>query len=185
MRTPTQHRPPTLSHDGETWTLQVGPDVVRLRDGAGLRQLATLAERPGVAHRADALAAAGRHGGACALAADDLDDDLRDRLRELGEELEEAEAIFDTGRAAVIREGLRRVAEEAARRHGPTVHLPAPATAPEDVSRTLHAALRRIGTHAPELEDELRRAISTGTTCTYRPASGLRLSIGSPATPRR
>jgi hypothetical protein len=94
-------------------------------------------------------------------------EDLRDQL-------EEAEALGDLGRAERAREELDALARELSRAFGLGGRSRRAGAAAERartaVQRRVRDAIRRIGEHAPELAEHLDHAVRTGTFCAYRPA---------------
>jgi DNA repair exonuclease SbcCD ATPase subunit len=150
-----------------------------------MRDIAYLLARPGQEiHALDLQAAAERAAPAAAQRRVDagsadavLDErarrELRDRVRELEEELAEAEGWTDTARAARLREELDFVRGELAAAFGlggRARKLGDPAErARKAVKGRIDDALTRIERELPDLARHLRRSIRTGTFCMYAP----------------
>jgi tetratricopeptide (TPR) repeat protein len=154
--------------DGGRWTIGIGGTAVRVRHAKGLADLAVLLATPGHPVAAVDLAVAGageQVRTAMGFGSDPVLDpqarrELRARLRELkGPE-----------RDAVLA-GLRRATGLGGqeRRLGDTGER-----ARKAVTARIRDAINRIGTVHPELGGHLRDAVTTGTYCTYSPASPVR-----------
>ena len=161
--------------DGDVWTLGFAEVAVHLPDVKGLHDLAALLAAPGTPVHVFTLL--GRE--APATGADPVLDEparraYRARLADLDAELDEARAWQDLGRAerveaeraALVRElaaatGLggrrRRLGDETER-------------ARKTVTARIRDGLARIERAHPPLGAHLRAAVSTGTSCVYRPA---------------
>jgi energy-converting hydrogenase Eha subunit A len=168
--------------DGALWTLGCAGRTVRMRDAKGLRDLATLLGAPGrPVHAADLVAAAAGEDTVPAdlrLGADEVLDDrargeLRARLLDLEEEVEEADRWHDQERAArAVMERDALVAELAAaaglggraRRLGDQSER-----ARETVTARIRDVLDRIERVHPALGAHLRASVTTGTYCSYSP----------------
>jgi non-specific serine/threonine protein kinase len=165
--------------EGEFWTVTYTGRILRLADSVGLRHLAQLLWHPQREfHAIDlmrALAAAGlsRAGrpprtdapaiDAGALAA------YRQRLRDLEEELTEAEAREDLGRTDAIRRERDAIVFEL--RHGARGReLKRDAErARIAVTKALKVALSRIRAIHPDLGSHLDASLKRGYVCVYRP----------------
>lgn len=168
--------------DGALWTLGYAGRTVRMRDAKGLRDLATLLGAPGLpVHAADLVAAAAGEDTVPAdlrLGADEVLDDrargeLRARLLDLEEEVEEADRWHDQERAArAVMERDALVAELAAaaglggraRRLGDQSER-----ARKTVTARIRDVLDRIERVHPALGAHLRASVTTGTYCSYSP----------------
>ena len=97
----------------------------------------------------------------------------RRRLRELEDELSEAEGWADTGRAARARAERDAIADELARGVGMGGRGRRAGAAAErarvNVQRRIRGAIRKIADSLPELGTYLDRAVKTGTFCSYEP----------------
>ena len=177
--------------EGDVWTIDFDGRTTRLRDSRGLQYLARLLSTPGreiaaidlagevaATGTVDAVAAA-EAGLVAAGTADDplLDGEARaayrDRLRELQEEIDEAERFGDTERAARNRDEFDVLTRELAaatglggrRRGAPS----AAERARQSVSKAIRGALDRIAGQDPALGAHLRHAVRTGALCGYLP----------------
>jgi hypothetical protein len=106
--------------------------------------------------------------------------EIRDRLRDLDEQVAEAEADNDLERAAQAREQRQELAQAVARdlglggrsrRIGDPVER-----ARKTVSTRIRRAIVTVGRAHPELGRHLERSIDTGAWCAYRPAEPVRWS---------
>lgn len=174
--------------EGEYFTVVYGGRAFRLRDTKGLRYLAALLARPGTeVHALDlvategAIAAAARTpdvgDGASKSRHDVIDSAARAaytrRLEELNEELAEAEAWYDRGRAARARDEIEFITSELAGAlglGGRSRQVTSDAErARQRVTKAIKAAIDRIGSPCPDLERHLRATVHTGAFCVYRP----------------
>ncbi|WP_119727037.1 ATP-binding protein [Thermomonospora amylolytica] len=168
--------------DGRVWSLTFAGRTVHMPDAKGLRDLHLLLSGPGT--DVPAVRLANPEGGAevaaaRALGGDEvLDEEARirykRRLAELDEEIDRAVAAGDDERAAACdRERAALLAElrAAAGLAGRTRRLGDEAErARKTVTARIRDTLRKLdGTH-PDLAAHLRDAVSTGTTCAYRPS---------------
>ena len=154
--------------DGGRWTVGLGGTTVRLRHAKGIADLAVLLAAPGrPVPTADlAAAAAGEQvRAALGFGSDPVLDsrarrELRARLRDLTGE--EREAVLGELRQATGLGGRgRRLGDPAER-------------ARKAVTARIRDAITRIDAVHPELGAHLRDAVTTGTFCTYSPASPVR-----------
>jgi tetratricopeptide (TPR) repeat protein len=168
---------------GRLWQITYGPQSVVVPDSKGMGDLALLLAAPGRdVHVLDLVDATGM-ARATAAPADDVIDPAaraayRGRLRELEQEVAEAEAAADLGRAERLRAERDFIAAElgAALGLGGRVR-----TAADPVERARKAVGMRIGTalraidavHRP-LARHLRLAVRTGRFCSYRPEHPVR-----------
>jgi hypothetical protein len=176
--------------EGDYWSVAFEGHAIRVRNLKGVRYLARLLAEPGREyHVLDLVAAetgtgasieshpARVSGSALGDAGEFLDPQAkaayRRRLTEIDDDIEQAEAIGDTERAAqadnerdfLIREltrafglgGRERRAASASERARPAV------------TRAVRQAMTRIAEHHPELGEHLGRTIRTGTYCAYLP----------------
>jgi hypothetical protein len=182
-----------FTREGEFWTIAYGGAPFRLKDSKGLRHIATLLATPGQEHHAADLVsgASGTAGRATAaeareagLESDALGDagalldpqakaEYASRLEELREEAEEAEQFNDPERAARAREEIEFIGGELAGAVGLGGRDRKAASASErarvNATRTIRAALDRIGDNDPALGRHLDQTIKTGTFCSYEP----------------
>jgi hypothetical protein len=168
---------------GGAWTVGYGGTTVTLKDAKGLRDLAALLRVPGQpVHAGELLAAAGAGDAgraALRLGADEVLDDrarreLRARLAELGEEIDQAERWADLERAAAAtaeRDALVQELAAAAGLGGRSRLLGDQSErARKAVSARIRDAVARIERLHPALGAHLRASVSTGTWCAYTPA---------------
>ena len=166
--------------EGDYWSVTFDGRTVRMRDLKGMRYLARLLARPGQEFHVLDLVAAERGGTSDAVLGDAgalLDARAkaayRRRLAEIEEDLEEANAAADVGRAAqadaerefLVRELSRAVGLSGRDRRAGSASERARAA----VTRALRQAIARIEEHHPEAGNHLQRAVRTGTYCAYLP----------------
>jgi tetratricopeptide (TPR) repeat protein len=100
--------------------------------------------------------------------------EIRDRLRDLDAEVDEAEANHDLERAAEAREQRQLLAEAVARDLGLGGKARLIGDPVERARKTVSTRIRRtittVGRAHPELGRHLERSIDTGAWCAYRPA---------------
>jgi tetratricopeptide (TPR) repeat protein len=179
--------------EGDHWTVVFAGETVRVRDLKGMAYLARLVARPGSEIHALDLVASHRPGepaGSVARAHPDevemtVEGDLgaaldatakrqyRQRLLEIEEDVAEAEALGDEGRAAraaVDREFLVRELSRAVGLGGRDRRMGSSAErARVSATRAIRLALERIGEQHSTLAAHLDHAIHTGTYCRYEP----------------
>ncbi|HWD00940.1 MAG TPA: AAA family ATPase [Amycolatopsis sp.] len=165
-----------FARDGELWVLRFAGREVRLADAKGLRDLARLLARPGVAVPAVELASPGG-----APAQGDLGEVVdatartayRNRLRELAALADAADATGDaagSARVAAEREALLAQLSAAYGLGGRPRRAGSPAErARTAVTARIRATIDRIGKAHPDLGRHLRAAVRTGTLCVYEP----------------
>lgn len=179
----------TFRREGEYWSIVYEEDAFRLRDSKGLRYLARLLSAPGEELHALELIGSetvekrkksGENGlevGGFGDAGELLDMQAkaayRQRIVELEEELEQAEAWNDVERASRARQELEFIARELSAAVGLGGRDRRAASAAErarvNVRRAIKSALSRISGHSPALGAHLERTIRTGTFCSYKP----------------
>jgi tetratricopeptide (TPR) repeat protein len=185
--------------DGQFWTITYGGTTSRLKDSRGLFYLHYLLQHPGREFLANDLVAAAvggppqarpvagepameqpavRRPAAARVDVDAvLDDDAkaayRTRLRDLKEELAEAEEFNDIGRAERAREEMDAIAQALSsaiglggrdRQVGQPVERARIA-----VTKAILLAMKTIAAHNPTLRWHLNKAIKTGRFCSYAP----------------
>ncbi|HVZ71872.1 MAG TPA: hypothetical protein VHJ20_05795, partial [Polyangia bacterium] len=175
-------RAPSLTLEGEVWTITRGATTFRLKDSLGLRYLARLLEQPG--REVHVLDLVGERAGGGANEAIDLGDagDLldeeakaayRSRLEDLRDVVAEAESFGDDARAARARDEIEALAAELGRAVGLGGRSRRAGAAAERarsaVQRRIKNALERIGEHAPALAEYLTTTVRTGNHCIFRP----------------
>jgi tetratricopeptide (TPR) repeat protein len=181
---------------GDVWTIGPLDRPIQLRHAKGLTHVARLLAAPHVEfHALDLVAGPADRGGSAATAIASgmevrargsgdvgplLDGQAkaayRARVRELQEEIEEADAFNDPERASRARDELAFLARELAgavglggrdRKTGSDAER-----ARVNVTRAIRTALKRVADHDPTLGRTLGIAIRTGTFCVYEPAPG-------------
>jgi tetratricopeptide (TPR) repeat protein len=177
-------RPPTSIPDGTfrptgpVWELEYAGRTAQVRDSRGLHDLAVLLARPGEAVSALELLGAPDGSRPSTRGEEILDDrarrEIRNRLRELDAEVDDAEAIGDGPRAALAREQRQQLAEAVARDLGLAGRSRRIGDPVERARKTVSTRIRRaiagIEQAHPELGRHLRRSVDTGSWCAYRPA---------------
>ena len=171
---PGRAAPSRLQPAGAVWSVAFGGVETHVPDSKGLHDIAVLLARPGQPVPASDLAgtiapfrgepALDRR----ALAA------YRARLRDLDEDIAEAEANHDLERATrahLERDALTSELTRSVGRGGRPRRLGDDTEkARKTVTARIHRALRVLDTHHPALAAHLRDTLHTGTTCSYQPA---------------
>ena len=171
-RRTTRFRP-----EGDYWTIGPARGPFRLKDSKGLGYLARLLAEPGREFHVLDLVRGGPPFASSTPSEVVLDAEgarrFRTRIRDLEDEVAEAEAWNDQARVSVVREELDAIAAELARStglSGRSRSFPSDSErARVSVSRVIKAALTRIGEHSPELKHHFASTIRTGTYCSYNP----------------
>jgi tetratricopeptide (TPR) repeat protein len=178
-----------LRREGDYWTVVYDGTTFRLRHSSGLCYLAELLRQPGREIHALELAALRRDEGTCAEemhaganrgdgdAGELLDEQARAayrrRLRELQDELDEAEANHDAGRVGVLRGEREALEDELARAVGlggrPRRAGSAAERARVNVTRAVRRVVERFDAKHPPLGRHLARRLKTGAFCVYLP----------------
>jgi len=172
-----------LCREGEYWTAAWQGVAFRLRDAIGLAHLTRLLATPGQElHALDLAAPAAAGGGRPAITADSgggpvLDQQAkaayRRRLQELADELAEAEAWDDSGRAARARAEWEALTAQLAAAVGLGGRDRTTGTSAErarvSVTKALRGTIRRIAEHNQAMGAHLDRNLRTGTFCAYVP----------------
>ncbi|HWC39632.1 MAG TPA: AAA family ATPase [Acidimicrobiales bacterium] len=183
---PHESEPPVnrFVREGATWLVTYRGSSARLRDSKGLRDLAVLLARPGrEVHVLNLIAAADGvpDGPARRPSQADLGPNVdaaarsayEQRIRDLTELLEEAEANNDFARAALLdseRDALLRELAGALGLSGRARPQGADAErARKAVSMRIRDAIKRVGAELPTLGRHLTNAVHTGTYCSYQP----------------
>lgn len=169
--------------EGEFWTLAYGGTVVRMKDAKGLRYIAVLLRDPGREFYAGDLTAPITEVGEKSIEGDlgpVLDSTGRaaykQRIEELRDELEEAEANSDIGRAEKARVEIDFLARALSSAFGLGGRHRSTGSSSERarlvVTKAIKNSLERIGREHPALGRLLASTIRTGTFCSYRPDPG-------------
>lgn len=183
--------------EGSYWTLSYAGRTARVPDAKGLRDIAMLLARPGrELHVADLISAADptdpsdEQRRAALLRGSQariplLDDQARSayqaRLIDLRDDLEEAEANADLGRAEAARAEMDLIAHELATALGlgrrTRVQADASERARKAVTQRIRNTVKRLETVHPELANHLERAVRTGRFCSYSPENPIQWSL--------
>lgn len=170
------HRTSRFHREGDYWTIGPPRRAFRLKDSKGLGYLARLLAEPHREFHVLDLVASGRAGAVTSdvpLLDPEAGRRYRNRIRDLEEEIAEAEAWNDEARAAIARAELSAVAEEVGHSTGLSGRSRSFASDSErarvSVTRVIKAALSRIGEESPELRHHFASTIRTGTYCSYNP----------------
>ena len=175
----------TLRCNGDYWIVSDGSTTAHLKDMKGLHYIGQLLRHPGEElHVLDLVgrglddgdARPGRNPGP-SVGLPVLDAEARSayrrRLSELREELAEADAFNDIGRAERARGEIDAITAQLAAAVGlggrGRVTGGAAERARSTVTHAINAALRRIRRSLPALADELALRLRTGTFCVYTP----------------
>lgn len=171
-----------LQREGDYWRIGYGDESFLLKDAKGLRHLARLLSQPDVPIHVLDLGADGvaREERADEDAGPLLDAEAksqyRARLRELQEEIDEAEAFHDSERAARAREELEFLAAELSTAVGLGGRDRKAASNAErarvNITRQIRGAIDRIAGHDDDLGRLLEGTVRTGTFCEYRTRPG-------------
>jgi hypothetical protein len=166
-----------LELEGEIWTVHGLGAVVRLKDSRGLHMLAHLVTRPyQKVHALDLSCAPGGtiDGGDAGPVLDrKAVEAYRARLRELQQEISEAESRNDAGRLVHARQELEFLEAEMRRAIGLGGRERRSARAAErariNVQRRIAAVLRKVRAASPALGRYLASSVRTGAFCCYQP----------------
>jgi hypothetical protein len=170
--------PNVFRREGEYWTIAYRGAAIRLRDSNGLGYVASLLARPDREIHVAALALPyasdrGRERDLGAVLDPRATAEYKRRVADLREELEEATAAADPGRAARAREEIEAITHELsaayglggrARRAGdPAERLR------KAVTNQIRRTVERIRKDHPSLGRHLTNALRTGFLCAYLP----------------
>jgi hypothetical protein len=164
---------------GEVWEVRFEELTVHLSPSKGMDDLAALLEHPGREIHCLELAGAAVEEPAMGEVIDaQARRHYEARIRDLHEEIDEADAAHDLARAERARSELDILVEHLTtavglggrgRRHGGTTER-----ARSAVTHRVRAAIRRIAAAHPALGEHLGATVATGTYCCYRPATPVR-----------
>jgi class 3 adenylate cyclase len=168
--------------DGEYWTVAFDGQVSTLRDSKGMRDLATLLVEPDREHHVADLAASDAGGGTGLSTSRGAFDPVIDRtareqyrarLRDLDEQIDDADAEGDAARSAASVAEREALVAELSRAYGiggqvrrSPDHIE---RARKAVSRRIREAIARIAQAHPTLGRHLQAAVHTGVLCRYSP----------------
>lgn len=157
-----------LRREGGFWVLGLGDSEWRVRHLNGISYLATLIASPGVDLHVLDLQTPGDSGSEVRAAA-------RSRVADLRQELEEAESLGDSERAARASEELQLIEDSLVDLLGLGANGAAGAAGERarlNVTRALRRALARITEADVPLGQELSLCVRTGRFCAYDPPPG-------------
>lgn len=168
---------PSWTRTGDTWTICFDRRTIHVKHAKGLADLCILLAQPGQEVEAFEL-----YAGADAprpSAPEPVVDRkaliaYRSRLAELAEELEQAEGRSDLGRSERIQAERQALLEHLGQVTGlggrvRTGTSPAE-RARKAVAARIRDAITKIAAHDPELAAHLEAAVTTGSSCMYKPA---------------
>jgi tetratricopeptide (TPR) repeat protein len=183
-----------LHRKGGAWALECGAESMLVKHTKGVLYLSVLLASPGTGTSAADLEDRDRPARDDPAPATSIAT-ARQQLAELRAGLEEAESWGDIGRGELLRDQIEELAEQViAGRTAPSAAGEGAAErARLNVSRAIHATLRKIEAGCPALGRHLRTAVRTGSVCSYEPdpTFAVRWEVaapsacpGSAATPR-
>jgi hypothetical protein len=189
---PTPPTPPgaALVRRGDVWETNFAGHTARVRHVKGLVDLVVLLGRPEQEVHCLELIGAADVGGSAGPA---LDDQARrayqQRIRELQEEVDEAQADNDPVRAERAETELDALVEQLSAAFGIGGRARSSGSAAERarsaVTWRIRSAIRRIEDLHPELGRHLRNAVRTGTWCAYRPETPVEWELVTRVEPGR
>lgn len=165
--------PVVLRRRDEGWTVEGGPARFDLPDLIGVRYLSRLMCHPGHEFAAMELPGAVEVGAGHELLDDVAVAAYRQRVRDLDVAIGDAEAAGDLGKAERLRRERDAVSGELSRAlglGGRSRTFSAPAErARSAVRKAIKRAIDTVAGLDPDLGGDLRRTVSTGAVCCYRP----------------
>jgi TolB-like protein len=164
----------TFRREGTLWTLAFGGSSARLTHQKGFLDLAQLLARPGTEmHCLELADRPVETGGDVPVLDDRARRELRARVHDLQQDIDDADAAHDTGRAERGREELDRIVEHltgALGLGGRPRQLGSPAErARSAVTWRIRNAIKKIASAHPRLGRHLEHGVRTGTFCVYEP----------------
>lgn len=177
--------PCSLRH-GDGWLVDYGGRQVLLADLKGLHDIRRLLERPGEEIHCLDLAEREDYGYGDEVLDDQARQALKMRIRDLQEELAEAEDMNDIGRAERLRTEMDRLVETLSRALGLGGRDRRLGSLSERARTTvtwrIRHAVRKIGAVHGPLGRHLANSLRTGTFCAYKPEQPVAWRFtGSPA----
>ncbi|MGH7932857.1 MAG: hypothetical protein ACREQN_06765, partial [Candidatus Binataceae bacterium] len=176
----------SVVNEGEFWTIGWGRKTIRLKNSKGVRLLAVLIDNPGRQFHVVDLERYERKDepdcGDAPLVPSDagpmLDDSAktsyRARLRDLRDELKEAEGFNDIFRVSKIREEMAILTKELARAFGlygeSRLAISSSERARVRVTLAVKGAIGKISGYNPAVGWHLATSVKTGSFCLYLPA---------------
>jgi hypothetical protein len=168
----------SFRRDGAFWAISYRDTTIHLPQAKGLVDLHVLLARPGDPIHVSELVSLQAGGVVMESGSDEVFDvrarrEIRQRLTELAEEANDAEARSDLGRAEVVRAQRAELVaslSSALGLGGKARRLNDPMErARKTVSARIHSSIGRIGQAHALLARHLERSIDTGLWCVYRP----------------
>src|SRR5262249_49064700 len=160
--------------DQDFWTIRYGEKLLRLKNSKGLSYIAQLLRYPEREIHALVLTGGAEmngRGGAGEILDSIARSDYRHRIKELREDLEEAERFNDQGRATKARAEIDELESYLAGAVGLGGRSRRASTDAERarvaVTKGIKATIRQIRVMDPELGRHLSTAVSTGYFCCY------------------
>jgi len=166
----------SIRRDGEIWHISFRDESTQLRDSKGLQMLFALVSRPDSDVHVLELSGAdqtAKSGDAGPLLDDKARGEYQERIKMLQDDLNEANAMADIGRADEIRGELEFITQELSRAFGLGGRNRSAGSSAErarvNVQRRLRDAIQRISENAPVIGKYLDNAVKTGAYCRYSP----------------
>lgn len=181
--------PPSIAKEGEYWTIRKDDVITRLKDSKGVGYLVALLERPNEeVHVLDLVSATGKRpapvktnprevtistGGAGDVVLDArARDEYKQRIKDLQDELQEAEDFNDTARASRAREEMDFLMAELGRSLGVGGRARNLGTSDAErarvnVTKALRSTIDKIGESDAGLGKHLDANVKTGIFCGY------------------
>ena len=171
---PADEALPSLVERGPVWEVDYGGRVVTVRASKGMADLAVLLASPGREHHCLDLAGAGAQE---ASTGEVIDVAARrayeQRIRDLQEDVDEAELAHDLARAERAQVELDALVDHltAAIGHGRRTRRTSGTAerARTAVTQRVRATMRQLAATHPDLGRHLRASVSTGLYCSYTP----------------
>jgi hypothetical protein len=167
-------RPATFRREGSIWTLAFAGVSVQMTHRKGLLDLRHLLARPGTdVHCLELTDRPADTAGDAPVLDDRARREIRERIRNLQQEVQEADATHDATRAELARGELDQLVEHlsgALGLRGRARQLGSPTErARSTVTWRIRNAIRKIAAVHPRLGRHLDNAVRTGTFCGYEP----------------
>jgi TolB-like protein/tetratricopeptide (TPR) repeat protein len=166
--------PTSFRREGMVWTLAFGGLSVQLTHQKGFLDLAQLLARPGTEmHCLELADRPADTGGEVPVLDERARRELKSRVRDLQQEVDEADAAHDTARAERAREELDQLVEHLAGALGIGGRARQLGSAAERarsaVTWRIRNAIKKIASAHPRLGRHLENSVRTGTFCVYEP----------------
>jgi TolB-like protein len=166
--------PATFRRDGPLWTLAFGGLSVQLTHQKGFLDLAQLLARPGTElHCLELADRPAETGGDMPVLDDRARRELKARVRELQQEIDDADAAHDVARAEQARDELDQIVDHLSGALGIRGRARPLGSAAERarsaVTWRIRNAIRKIASAHARLGRHLENSVRTGTFCVYEP----------------